>query len=302
MSLKFFVQNFSAKCKGMDGHADITSIPMYVINLRHRKDRLATFMKEIATSGLEAAAVTRFEAINSKAFNNDDIRQLLSTTAYLKLVQGGITRDSHEELTLGAVGCYASHLEVMRRFLLTNNKYCMIFEDDCVLKRNSAAHISRVFDKLKTNEPDFDMLLLGSLVPPPSDVYAHPSVQSDEYVRIQRFYGMHAYIVSRKGAERILKTGMPITQQIDSQVSDLSAADSIKVYLMVPMTAFQVGMSTDIQTPCTFCGPLTQSFVVHNHSSKKIVQHKQSNALWIALSLASLLLIAFAIRCARQNN
>jgi glycosyl transferase, family 25 len=279
------------------------TVPMYVINLRHRQDRYASFMNEITASGLNLQHLQRFEAVNSKAMTDSHLQQVVASAAYKKLIKGHITRDFHAQLTVGAVGCYLSHLEIMQRFLHTNAKYCIIFEDDCVLQPRCALAINRVLRKLEANEPDFDMLLLGSIVPPPPEVYSHPHVKTNEYARIQRFYGTHAYVLSRAGAKQFLQGSLPMTKQLDSFMSDVVEARSMKVYLMVPMVAFQDGVTdTNIQTPCVFCGPLKQTFVVKDEAQRDRVVVSDNLSQYVVCIIAALAFIFYLYKGTKEQR
>ena len=36
----------------------------------------------------------------------------------------------------GQIGCYLSHLQILKNFVLSKQKYCLIFEDDIHLEKN----------------------------------------------------------------------------------------------------------------------------------------------------------------------
>jgi GR25 family glycosyltransferase involved in LPS biosynthesis len=87
-------------------HANSTKIHVQVINLARRPDRLATISAELQKAGLS------FEVQEA--------------------VDGQFEQHESEFLSKGAVGCWKSHVNSMRRLVETGASFGLILEDDAV--------------------------------------------------------------------------------------------------------------------------------------------------------------------------
>jgi glycosyl transferase family 25 len=96
----------------------------YVINLKCRPDRLDRFnncvKKYLPDVDIEVV----------EAFNGNNI--ILNDSKFAVRVNKEIwSRISSEKMFRGVMGCCLSHLECYKRIYESNEKYAMIFEDDC---------------------------------------------------------------------------------------------------------------------------------------------------------------------------
>lgn len=82
-----------------------------------------------------------FEAINGKMLTASSFFSY-SSKAY---------KINNKFLSPGEVGCTLSHLEVLKEFLKTDEKYCLILEDDIIGKDNDLLEIERIIDKTRLN-------------------------------------------------------------------------------------------------------------------------------------------------------
>jgi GR25 family glycosyltransferase involved in LPS biosynthesis len=119
-------------------------------------------------------------------------------------------RRTHAELgTKNAIGCYMSHTALWKQLLESDKEGYYIFESDAICTKN--ADIFNVTRKF-LEKPDGHILFFGDF----------NAIKTKEITKVEnRFYGMHAYYITRKGAELCLKYAFPIEQQIDSYLSDL---------------------------------------------------------------------------------
>lgn len=105
---------------------------VYVINLKHRKDRLQHITKECNKVKLDFKL---FEAINGREKYPN--------------VEGKIMK--------GALGCYESHLEVLK-LALQGEGHALILEDDCVFGDNFWENFTKRLCELPK---DWDLFFLG---------------------------------------------------------------------------------------------------------------------------------------------
>ncbi len=173
------------------------ALALRVINLDRRPDRLKAFrhhVTEIAGSGL-AARIERFAAI--------DGRTLLATPEIQHMFRGNDfgSRRNH-------IGCALSHLALWRQLAQSTSPAFLVLEDDVTLCPGFEGQLTGLCDALAQSHPAFDLLLLGYFdwQPRPEDDFETGYRQA----RLRPFEGPRyvggtfAYLVSRRGAERLL--------------------------------------------------------------------------------------------------
>ena len=69
-----------------------------------------------------------FPAIMGNALSKKDIQSLLKKKI--------LDRWSIALSSQGQIGCYLSHLQILKDFVLSKQKYCLILEDDMHLEKN----------------------------------------------------------------------------------------------------------------------------------------------------------------------
>jgi GR25 family glycosyltransferase involved in LPS biosynthesis len=237
---------------------NVNSLPIWVINLADKRDRWKSILKSISQSGLPLENVFRFDAINSTTISPGELKNILSPSAFNQLFSNLVYRTSHSQLTLGAVGCYLSHIELWKKLLNSDQSHFLIFEDDTKLTSDFLQTANHVLQRIPE---DFDFLFLGSIVSPTSEVLSDSNVIKNKFVSLISVYGAHAYIISKKAVEKLLSLSFPIDKQLDSFISDYNTL--LKMYTVIPNIAYQSGFTTDIQNSCKNCGPLIQIYEVN---------------------------------------
>lgn len=117
-------------------------------------------------------------------------------------------------LTAGECGCYASHVEVWRALLASDEPWALVLEDDV----EPAEGFDAVMDSVDGLGAGWDMVkLVGREREQPAWscllVGAHTLVQ---YRRVPSLTG--AYLVSREGARKLLNTRVPFARPIDIDI------------------------------------------------------------------------------------
>ena len=212
---------------------------IYLINLDRRPDRLERFMNSLDTSDMKDMKVLRMNAVDGSEI--DISRVPLSETAKGELKQIETTgfRSKHYQLTRGAIGCYLSHVKVWKDIVEKGHKNGLIFEDDVTLPENM---YERMMNSMKGVPDDWDVLLFG--------FHCKECENVKNYRKVDRFILLHCYAISYSGIVKMLKTNslFPITQQIDSYMSELSP-DILNIYTVKNPIIHQNGSRTDIQMP-----------------------------------------------------
>jgi len=191
-----------------------------LINMDKADDRYTTFLSRFHASDLRMHQLSRYSAVDGTLV---DIASMLTPLAYTEVLDGEKNkyRRQHYELTRGAVGCYLSHVGVWNRMLQGTGDCLLVFEDDAWVVPSLGAHVEGLMSHVPT---DWDIVLLGYVL----TKYRKGTHLHQAY----RFYCLHGYLISRKGAEKILRSGYvyPIAKQLDSMLSDLADKGLLNVY------------------------------------------------------------------------
>jgi GR25 family glycosyltransferase involved in LPS biosynthesis len=191
-------------------------LKLYLINLEHRKDRFD--ITNNLLNNYDFINVIRYSAINGKNISKDKLIEIIEPSAMKSILDN--YRKEHYELSYGAVGCYLSHINIWKKLEIDNLDYVIIFEDDA-LPNFSYTDLKEIIEKYIPN--DWDMILFGG-------IYNNCNVINDYVKKIQTFYEMHAYIINKKGASKLLSKAFPIKKQIDSWLSDLASINYVNIY------------------------------------------------------------------------
>lgn len=172
--------------------------PLYVINLDRDKERMAALDAHLRSLGLDYVRVT---AVLGKEVAGWE--QLVDSALYS-------IRNRRSTPRAGEVGCYLSHLKVLELFLQTEAPWCVVLEDDVEL-RPGYVEVLRALGE----QDDWDLVKLfcfhhGLPIRKRRLGDAHHLV-----LHLTRTTSSAAYAVNRRGAEALLKSMRPITEQVD---------------------------------------------------------------------------------------
>jgi len=219
-------------------------MPICVINLEHRTDRLKHIKKELKKINLDFYSSNNliiFKAINGS---------LLDLT---KLKQIGIINTSPKKLRAGEIGCYFSHVLCWEKIVQSNSPYGMVLEDDVILPDYFVKNFDAIFsDVLKF---DWDVFLLGrNCVKSHYDDKCKKGIQLNQifwYPHIAG-YGTHSYIIKHDAILKIKKLVYPISIPIDVLLIELAKSGKIKIISSIQALTtrrdFQPGATADSDT------------------------------------------------------
>ena len=219
---------------GLSLPPSVKSMKKYIINLDRRADRMAVTVPKLSSFGFTDAV--RWPAIDARLMHRSDVERLVRPDAIAPIWSN--RRTKHHELSIGAVGCYLSHIQIWASL---DREPAMIFEDD-----TDPTLTSGEVDAVLTDLPsDWDILFLGVWSEP------HDRAKEISVQRIKRFYGTHAYIINPMCVPALLRVALPMSMQIDSWLSQLAIHGSLRIYTIansgwVQNTSIN---ATDIQTP-----------------------------------------------------
>jgi len=194
-------------------------IHIYCINLKHRTDRWERFSKQPELQELmRAYTFERYEGVNGSAIDvMKDDRISLRTKRNIK---EHIRRD-HEELdSAGGVGCYLSHTNIWKKFLERPEAFAMILEDDAELTPGFVENFQEAMKDatLLPQTPDVWFFSIPSHYYYESKGKPLPTSVKEQNLgpwTVQTCSAFTGYLVSKKGAEKLLETAFPMDMHVD---------------------------------------------------------------------------------------
>lgn len=185
----------------------------YVINLERRKDRLKHITEEMQKIGV---SFTRFNAIDGKT---------------LKL--------NFNEVKKSQIGCYRSHIGVIKDALKNNFNTIAVFEDDVIFCKDFQTR----FKYYSENIPgDWDIMYLGCHFhdcPEPIPLKNNISL-------VKESYGCFAMILNNKNGlfNKIIDNANDIRQAYDDYIKTLQS--QLKCYVFMPFFVRTLNTVSDI--------------------------------------------------------
>lgn len=202
----------------------------YLINLKRKPERLKNFKAAYRSTDLAPYPIQVVQAVDGQKI---EVERYMSDSAYQEMndtMKRGY-RIKHNQLTPGGVGCYLSHLKVLKEFVKSNKEYGLIFEDDI---RFDVPNMYAAINNILSQVPhDWDIVLLGCI--------CNKCVRHPHYKEAFHFFLTHAYIVRRSGALKAIELleFKPISQQIDSELSLLTQRGDLRIYCLSRSLASQ---------------------------------------------------------------
>lgn len=175
--------------------------PIYIINLDTDLERMASIAKNLQFLGLN---YTRISAIRGKEVPK------WQAQVDEKLYR---TRNRMPLPRPGEVGCYLSHLKAMKEFMLTSEPWCVILEDD-------AEVLPECLDVLRCLDAKDDWDLVKLFCFHSGMPFRARAVTQKHHLVIHftRTTSCAAYAINRRAAEILLKTMLPISEQVDHAI------------------------------------------------------------------------------------
>ena len=173
-----------------------------VINLENSTERLATISENLNDLNVP---FERFNAINGKKLSDKEIE--VNTTFFCRNIL----------CNYGMIGCAMSHLKIWREFISSGEDFICISEDDVTYNKKFPKFlkdIDLIYNKLK-----FDYLSLSCSV---GISYSFSdNIKLREYIFNKPLFPLTtaSYILSKKGAQKLIKYFDKINYHIDFSVA-----------------------------------------------------------------------------------
>jgi glycosyl transferase, family 25 len=205
------MHNPSQTIETMDGLAT------WVINLDRAADRLARISAQLEGSGLPWQ---RLAAVDARA---------LTVAQKALLDEAGYRRKHGMTPVGGELGCYLSHVEVMRHFVSSDARFALVLEDDVLLKPALPAVLQGLID----NAAHWDMVKLSAVHSGTPVAVLDVASGHQLAVMLSRCTGSSAYLINRRAAESYLAGLLPMSLPYD-HVFDQGWRFGLKVRLVTP--------------------------------------------------------------------
>jgi GR25 family glycosyltransferase involved in LPS biosynthesis len=193
-------------------------VPCYVVNLDSDTKKWEKVTRTLTSIGIKHE---RFPAVYGKSQSPEYIKEITYPSVYYNLKKG---RAVDQDIpSLGAIGCYLSHVGVWKKFLESGEEKCLVFEDDL----DSVSSLAEIQAFVQEVPEDWDFIFLGY----------QKEASLDEDVPLGNCYKIksltfmtHAYLITKRGATTLLKSAFPIFCQIDSHISYNAIRGDINAY------------------------------------------------------------------------
>lgn len=169
--------------------------------------------------------INKFNAVNGKYINQDNMIELKILDPNFKFAS---TKRSNE------IGCYQSHLELLKSLKKSNLQYHIILEDD--FKFTNSLDILNQIDKIiaQTKFYSFDIIFIGWTNENESS-YKYFSENLYKFNPNVNFYGTYGYIVNSNSLDKIINLLSWIDMPIDVKYNQLYKENKLDIYWINPV-------------------------------------------------------------------
>lgn len=202
----------------------LEDVQMVCISLDRRPDRWAAFKATADAAGLP---VQRLSAVDARSFG-DQIYEMPGLSLLTAHNVRERTRRSHYEIDApGAIGCSLSHFKVWKQLLSSSAPAIIVFEDDAELPPNLKPQLQQVIAELPfaaNGSSGWDLVQFQLTTYGKGVTGCSPREGLQEpWQHCTGLMGTYGYMVSRRGAERLLSRAYPIEMHVDAYMAYMSS-------------------------------------------------------------------------------
>ena len=196
-------------------------IDYYVIHMKNScNKKRENINKQIKKLGKK---INIFNAIIGK---NIDINKLDKYDKNIKL--------NYKFKSDGELGCYLSHLMLIKKAINSNKKYTVIFEDDFKIVTKNLN--KKILDITRKVDDNFDIIYLGNLYESKSEKIVDNIYKKSDIISL---YGTHAILINNKNAQKIYNKLLNINDSIDIVLDKLINNNKLNYYVIYPSLVIQ---------------------------------------------------------------
>ena len=131
---------------------------------------------------------------------------------------------------LNRVVCHLGHLKIMEEFLKTDNNYALIVEDDIDIKKDYKEIRNKIMNIINKIPSDADIVYLSYCF----EYCDKTKNVNDIFDKSYRPLCRHFYVVTKSGANKILKNTIPMFSSGDRMIGQLIKEGILKSYNVKP--------------------------------------------------------------------
>jgi len=190
--------------------------------------------------------VVRWSAVDAKKLDLENLGPEKISLAVLHNIRLRTRRSPYEIDHAGAIGCSLSHIAVWQRIVDSAVPMAVVFEDDCSIPVGFAKALATVVADLPASG-DWDVVNFHKTDYDNSGRGCTPLKGADEpWWKCDSLTGSHGYLISRRGAQRLLRRALPIEIHIDAYIAYMSRVGIIRFLWHPALNCQQSGSSSDI--------------------------------------------------------
>jgi GR25 family glycosyltransferase involved in LPS biosynthesis len=223
----------------------IQTIPKKCINLKRRPDRWRDFITQPGAKAF--GTIDRYEAVDAEHL--DITKDSNVSVQVLYNIQNNVRRSHHEIVSKGSIACYYSHTNLWKWLVAESDAPALcVMEDDLKIDEASCKKLQELLNDPVVAKGDWDIFNPGAFV-------AAKTPLSDKISKYDRSFLFHCYIITKEGAEKLLKTAFPIQMHIDHYASFAAAVGHAKIIGPTTRLMYQRNDKSDNRTDfkCNAC-------------------------------------------------
>lgn len=177
-------------------------IIVYLINLDRSVERYEYVLPSLQRLGYD---LERFSAVDGRAIPDNELSEFVDFDGYYHFMKHMPEK--------GTVGCSLSHFKVWKKFLESDYKYALVFEDDVSFDPEA---LRPIIDELKEYDHKWDIVNLESAhggMPVTIQKLGRGYVKLSVYLTKVTHTG--AYLIDREAARKLLLKAYPINMPVD---------------------------------------------------------------------------------------
>ena len=209
------LENYSTS---LPNQINLNEFSFNVITL-HNPDRLSNISEQEKI--LPNIKINKFNAIRGSTLNQD------------KLVQDNILTNDFKypnSKRSNEIGCYLSHLELLKSLKNSPGKYHIVLEDDFkfIPGTDFLLQVSNAITQTKYNS--FDIIFLGWNLSGSDTKKVSWSENLIKFVPTNSFYGTYAYMVNSNSLDKIINLITQVDMPIDTKYNVLYSSNKLDCY------------------------------------------------------------------------
>ena len=189
---------------------DLRSTKTYMINLDKDQKEFPAISEKFSKLGVQ---VERLSGVYGKELSQEYLDSVMHPYARHTIKTEPVTK--WDVVSLGAVGCYLSHIKAWQKLIESEEKLVHVMEDDAspecdIDKMNQFAN------EVEKIDPEWDVVYFGYF---PTPFHSDTRLASGVMGVKSMVYATHSYLISKKGAKKLLEHALPMVNAIDAYMS-----------------------------------------------------------------------------------